>query len=71
MKMKTFCHDSFNHRFVIIEEQIHFGTGKRYVMQQTDQRGNFSPGEVVLTEEQYQNALQRFDVQGWKQLLVE
>lgn len=71
MQMKTFAHPDHKHRYVIIEEQLHFGNGKRYVMQQTDQNGYFAPGEVTLTEQQFQNALSQFGEQGWKELLLE
>lgn len=69
MKMQTFTHKDFKHKFLLTEEQVHYGIGKRWTMQQLDEKGNLIPREEVLNETQYANALRDFEQQGWKEFI--
>lgn len=71
MKIETYSHPNFKHRFMITEEVMHYDNGKRWIFQQMDERGSILQKEVHLNLEEYNKMLAQLNEQGWKTLLEE
>lgn len=71
MKIETYSHPDFKHKFIITEEILEYGPQKRWVMQQLDERGSILPREAVLNKSDYDKMIEQLSAQGWKTLLEE
>lgn len=70
MQVTTFYHEEHPHRWLLIEQSNHHDNSKTWVLKQTDEKGNLILGESSLNETYYLRALEDFQAQGWKQLLI-
>lgn len=71
MKIETYSHPNFKHRYMITEEVLHFDAQKRWVFQQIDEKGAILPREIPLNLEEYNKMIAQLNEQGWKTLLEE
>ncbi len=69
MKVETYGHPDHKHRYLITEESLHYDSGKRWILQQLNERGDILPREVPLTKEDYDKMVAQLAEQGWKTLL--
>ncbi len=70
MKMEKYSHPDFKHSYLITEEVLHYGTGRRWIMQQLDEKGSIVPRDHTIGDQaEYDKLIAALNEQGWRTLL--